>query len=327
MAWTERVRETARLVPDPRLRPPSVWRSVSACVASVAGSLVLDALLVALGTKLFPSTVGYAHFRFSDYGELTVIGVLMASLAWPVTARITPTPGWLFLRMAVVVTLVLWVPDLWLILRGQPPQAVVVLAVMHLGIAVVTFNFLVRLAPVRSRASAGHLTRDPTTKGERPTEPGGTVFSTTTIRRVAIAMASLVGLEFALGVGALVVVPYGRTSAWLPSRGVVLYVSHAVLGGIIGLGAVGLLHGARRWARIARLGSVLGFAGVLVAAAGGVATVDHAIRLLGVGLMLVGTFVAAFGYAILIAVAPRQRPTPSVGSDTAPPVPDATGGS
>jgi hypothetical protein len=328
MTLIERLRERARLGPDPCLRPPSFWRSLSAGLASIAGSLVLDALLVALGTRLFPSTEGYTHFRFSDYGELTVIGVLGASLAWPVTARVASTPRWLFLRMAVVVTLVLWIPDLWLVVRGQPIRAVVVLAVMHFGIAVVTFNCLVRLAPVRTRTPASGVPRDPTAEEEQPAEPREKVggFTMTVIRRTAIAMAGLVGLEFALGVGALVVVPYGRTSVGLPSRGVVLYLAHAVLGAILGLGAVGLLQAARRWGRIARLGSTLGVAGVVVAAAGGVATVDHAIRLLGVGLMLVGSFVAAFGYAILITVAPH-RLEPSVGSDTAPPIPDTTGGS
>jgi hypothetical protein len=122
-----------------------------ATVVSLIGSLAADALLVALGTHVFPSTAGYAHFRFSDYGKLTAIGVVIASAGWPVVTRLSSEPRWLFLRLAIVVTLVLWLPDLWILSQGQPGQAVAVLMVMHLAIAIVTYNALVHLAPPQQR--------------------------------------------------------------------------------------------------------------------------------------------------------------------------------
>jgi len=121
----------------------------------------VDAVLVKIGTTVFPSTHGYVHFRVSDYGKLTVIGVLIACAAWPIVSRITSTPRWLFVRMAVAVTLVLWLPDVWLLLRGQPPEAVAVLMAMHLAIALVTYNALVHLAPARSAASRAGAARGP----------------------------------------------------------------------------------------------------------------------------------------------------------------------
>jgi hypothetical protein len=133
----------------PAHRPPSGARLAVATVVSVVGSLVADALLVALGTAIFPSTTDYVHFRFSDYGKLTVIGVLIACVAWPVVTRISSAPRWLFFRMAVLVTLVLWLPDLLILANGQPPKAVAVLMAMHVAIALVTYNCLVRLAPER----------------------------------------------------------------------------------------------------------------------------------------------------------------------------------
>jgi hypothetical protein len=51
--------------------------------------------------------------------------------------------------LALVVTLVLLLPDLYILRQGQPAAAVAVLMVMHLGIALVTYNALVHLAPVR----------------------------------------------------------------------------------------------------------------------------------------------------------------------------------
>ncbi len=96
------------------------------------------------------------HFRFSDYGKLTVIGVIIACVGWPIVTRVTSQPRWLFFRLAILVTLFLWLPDLYILYRGQPADAVAVLMVMHLAIAVVTYNLLVRLAPVRTARPAAH---------------------------------------------------------------------------------------------------------------------------------------------------------------------------
>jgi Family of unknown function (DUF6069) len=133
----------------PEHRQPSGARVALATVASVVGSLIADALLVAIGTAMFPSTKGYVHFRFSDYGKLTVIGVVVACLAWPVVTRISSSPRWLYLRLAVLVTLVLWLPDLYILIKGQPAKAVAVLMVMHLAIAAITYTCMTRLANVR----------------------------------------------------------------------------------------------------------------------------------------------------------------------------------
>jgi hypothetical protein len=130
-------------------RQPSFARVVAATAVSLVASLIADAALVAIGTAVFPSTKGYVHFQFSDYGRLTVIGVVIACLAWPVITRVSSTPRWLYLRLAVLVTLVLWLPDLWILAKGQPAHAVAVLIVMHVAIAVVTYNSVVRIAGVR----------------------------------------------------------------------------------------------------------------------------------------------------------------------------------
>src|SRR5450432_1342915 len=134
---------------------PRSSRLLLATVAAVAGSLAADALLVVIAQAAFPSTRGYVHFQFSDYAKLTVIGVIIACVAWPVVTRISSEPRWLFFRMAIVVTLVLLVPDLYILKQGQPVEAVAVLICMHLAIALVTYNSLVHLAPVRTRRPQG----------------------------------------------------------------------------------------------------------------------------------------------------------------------------
>jgi hypothetical protein len=139
----------ARIDPSPPHRTPSPWRLAVATVVALGASLGADAALVAIGEALFPGTRGYGHFQFSDYGELTVIGVLIACAGWPVVVRVSSAPRWLFARLAVLVTLFLWLPDLYILHLGQPPKAVAVLMTMHLAIALVTYHALVRIAPAR----------------------------------------------------------------------------------------------------------------------------------------------------------------------------------
>jgi hypothetical protein len=91
------------------------------------------------------------HFEFHDYAKLTIIGVVIACIAWPVVCRVSSAPRWLFFRLAIVVTVVLLLPDVYILHQGQPAQAVAVLMVMHLAIALITYNLLVHLAPVRRR--------------------------------------------------------------------------------------------------------------------------------------------------------------------------------
>lgn len=151
-----RLAELAHIDFDPQHRQPGWARVVLATIGSIVGSLALDALCVLVGQDVFPSTRGYPHFQFPDYGKLTVIGVLIACAAWPTVTRVSSQPRWLFFRLAILVTLLLWLPDLYILHGGAPRDAVAVLMVMHLVIALVTYNLLVHVAPVRERVRAAH---------------------------------------------------------------------------------------------------------------------------------------------------------------------------
>jgi hypothetical protein len=148
----------------PSHRQPSGGRVVLATVVALVGSLLADALLVVIAEAVFPSTKGYPHFQFHDYAKLTVIGVLIACIGWPITTRITSQPRWMFFRMAVLVTLVLWLPDVYILIRGQSATAVGFLFLMHLAIASVTYNALVRVAPVRPLRRASHRRVQPVSR-------------------------------------------------------------------------------------------------------------------------------------------------------------------
>lgn len=136
--------------PGARQVPPAPVRWLIALIVANVGSLIADAILVAMGKWIFPSTQNFPHFQFSDYAKLTIVGVTIACIAWPVVTWISSQPRWLFLRLAVLVTLVLWLPDLWILAHGEPIRGVGVLMLMHLAIALITYPALVHLAPVGS---------------------------------------------------------------------------------------------------------------------------------------------------------------------------------
>lgn len=145
----DRARSLTRFDLSPRHRPPGVVVVGAVTVLCAALSLLADELIVRAGTAVFPGTRGYVHFQFGDYAKLTVIGVVAAGVGWPIVARLTSDPRWAFVRLAVAVTAVCLLPDLYIWLLGQPGRAVLVLVVMHLAIGLITYNLLVRLAPVR----------------------------------------------------------------------------------------------------------------------------------------------------------------------------------
>ena len=163
-----------RLDFSPRHRQPSAGRLVLATILSIAGSLAADAILVVVGKAIFPSTKDFAHFQFSDYSKLTVVGVIIACVAWPVVTRISSAPQWLFFRLAILVTLVLLLPDLYILHTGEPAKGVAVLMVMHVAIALVTYNLLVHLAPVRPAAGGSPAGSPPAIDLARQTRSGWT---------------------------------------------------------------------------------------------------------------------------------------------------------
>lgn len=283
----ERLLTWARVDLAPRHRQPPWLLVIAATVVSLAGSLGADELAVHVGTSLVPATAHFSHFRFSDYASLTVVGVLVACAGWPVVTRISSAPRRLFLCMAVAVTVVLWLPDAWLLVRGEQAAGVGVLMVMHLLIALVTYNALVRLATVRPAPLAGEAgAARPTALGEHA------------VRRLWNSMAALVALELVLGVATIVTVPFRRPDAILPSRATWLYAAHGAVGVALGVGALGLLVLSLLAGRMARIGAVLGAAGVCVGLVGGVFATFQVTRLLGMGVMMVGVVMAGIGYLI-----------------------------
>jgi hypothetical protein len=145
----DRTLAIARIDWTPAPRQPSVARLAIATVIAIIGSLCADAIVVAIGTHVFPGTAAYGHFRFNDYAKLTVIGVVIGAAGWPIVSHVSSAPRWLYGWLTVLISLALFLPDAWLLIRGQPLKEVAVLMVMHLGVASVIYCSMVLIAPAR----------------------------------------------------------------------------------------------------------------------------------------------------------------------------------
>jgi len=306
----ERTLARWRIDLKPTSEQPSEGRFLVVAVLAILGSLAANAVMVALAGHLDPSIKNYQHFRFGDYGTPTVIGVFCACVAWSVVRHISSSPRWVFLRLAVVVTVVLWIPDLYLLTKHEPASAVTVLMIMHLAVALVTYNLLVRGAP-SSPAPASRLSL--------PDEVDAFLASQNTPpaheqeelhRSLFVAMMAGVGAEFIIGCVELFYVPLNRPSGWLAHHGEGVYVVHALLGAALGCGALYVFSKVLTTANLAqvdRTGAVGGFLAVAVAAVGGVMSYERSLRVYAIALMFLGAAVALFCYLLPLIDGPASQ--------------------
>ena len=122
----------------------------------------------------------------------------------------------------------------------------------------------------------------------------------------AAVLAAAVGAELLVGILALVLVPFGRPSAWVPQRGAAVYGIHATLGLFVAFGAIAFLVRVRRLGRIARISGWTGAVCTALAGVGGLMTEPHsAVRFLGVAVMFVGSVLAGSAYLVPIVLRAR----------------------
>jgi hypothetical protein len=145
----DRTLALARVDWAPPHRMPTPMRLIAATIIAIVGALAADAILVAASTRILPGTAGYAHFQFDDYAKLTIIGTLIGAIGWPVVTRVSSAPRWLYGRLTILISLVLFLPDAWLLIHHQPPKEVAVLMSMHVAVAAVIYCAMVNVAPVR----------------------------------------------------------------------------------------------------------------------------------------------------------------------------------
>lgn len=133
---------------------PRLVRFLLAAVVAIVLSLLICAAVAAATTALVPALQSYGHMRVQDWAKLTIIGIVLASLGWPLACLLWSRARRPFLVLTVLVTVVSFAPDLWILRQGQPLDGVLALAVMHVAVALVTFPSLVLIAPQPRRSAA-----------------------------------------------------------------------------------------------------------------------------------------------------------------------------
>jgi hypothetical protein len=290
------------LKPSGEYPPPG--RYFMAVVLAVLGSLGADAVIVAITTHVDTALKGYSHFQFDDYATLTVVGVLAACVAWIAVLRISSAPRWLFLRMAVVVTIVLWMPDVYLLTKHEPAAAVSVLMIMHLAIALVTYHALVHVAKGVPLSASTRTVPAPLKSLEYSfsVERPDPMDHQAALRRSYFG-AMMVGVvaEFVIGGAELFYVPLNRPTGWLAHKGETIYVVHALLGSALGIGAFYVVVMALTTpflVQVQRTAAIGGFLGVATGAFGGVLSYEKSLRIYAIALMFFGVAVAIFCYLL-----------------------------
>jgi hypothetical protein len=316
----ERIRHLKMVDPAVNDGPPSTTRVLTASVLSVFASVLADAVLVKIVTSQNHAIRDFSHFRFADYASLTVIGVVLACVAWVFVVRATREPRRLFFRLAIVVMLGLWIPDLLLFIKHENSEAVATLMAMHLVIAIITYNLLVHIASPRGNDSLAESRNGVTAPNAFQLAPNDTEKSIEqkgTDRGVSryawITMLSGVCAEFVMGIAALVYVPFDRPNEWLSHQGEFIYLAHAILGAVLAVGSVTALVYSIHASRPTRLGALIGLIGISLGAIGGVIAVYHSARVPGMALMFLGGTVAFFGYITpIIESPPHESPRPAM---------------
>jgi hypothetical protein len=136
--------------PAPDATPPAHRRVLAAGLAAAAVSLAADVVLATIGQAAFTVPASFGKFGFGTYALLTVLGVAGATATWAAVTRLSSRPKWLLTRLAALVTALFLIPDFLLLgTPGNPAGPVVILMLMHLAIAVITYTALTQVAPTR----------------------------------------------------------------------------------------------------------------------------------------------------------------------------------
>ena len=136
---------------SPKAAPPGHRRLAAAGLAAMVVSLVADVVLAEAGRAAFTVPASFGKFSFGTYGLLTVLGIAGATATWGAVTRLSSRPKWLLTRLAALVTALFLIPDFLLLgTPGNPTGPVVILMLMHLAIAAITYTALIKVAPARN---------------------------------------------------------------------------------------------------------------------------------------------------------------------------------
>ncbi|WP_405061677.1 DUF6069 family protein [Kribbella sp. NBC_01505] len=132
-----------------RSRAPQFAKLAGAAVLAVVVACSVNTLLALIAKAVFSVPDDFKGFQPVAYVSLTFLGIVGASVAWSLIAARAAKPVELLGKLALIIVPVTMLADLALLLSGQSPAGVAVLALMHVVVGVSAYTSLTRLAPPR----------------------------------------------------------------------------------------------------------------------------------------------------------------------------------
>ncbi|MFF1823693.1 DUF6069 family protein [Kribbella sp. NPDC058245] len=132
-----------------RTRSPHPGKLAGAAVLAIVAASLINTLLALIGRSVFSVPDDFKGFQPGAYIFLTVIGIAGATVAWSAIAAKAAKPVELLRKLAVIIVPVSMLADVALLVTGQSPVGVVVLAVMHVVVGLAAYFALTRIAPPR----------------------------------------------------------------------------------------------------------------------------------------------------------------------------------
>jgi hypothetical protein len=127
-------------------------RIVLATAIALIIAVPLDLAIEAFARQVFAVSPDFPPFQ-GPVAPYTAGGVVLAGVAYAVLQRFVRDPARVYIRVAVVVLALSWIPDVALLFINEPGAtlpAVASLMVMHLVTAAIVVTSLVRIAGARS---------------------------------------------------------------------------------------------------------------------------------------------------------------------------------
>lgn len=123
-------------------------------IVAVVLSLVVNWTLL-FGALAVDLVEPFGALSASPVTFLTVLGVGAATAVYGAVTRLSPSPDWVFVRLAIVALLISFIPDIVVLLYDAEATfgAVVVLMLMHVAVALICVGVLTQRYRPRIRSS------------------------------------------------------------------------------------------------------------------------------------------------------------------------------
>jgi hypothetical protein len=121
--------------------------AIGVALAALA-SVAVNSVIALLADKALPAGALRMGLQLREYAPLTVIGVLLGTLAWYLVRRSARNPAAVLRVLVPVAVVVSFVPDFGILAAGATVLNSLALIAMHLVVAVITVPTLAKVLPL-----------------------------------------------------------------------------------------------------------------------------------------------------------------------------------